>query len=432
LVVAAPESPPRDTSPTAEEITEALAATGGNVQAAADRLGRSRSSLSVRIDKLGLSHLKRPAPRRRLDDRPILDPARLAEDQEASELRHLRRETKDLREELAKREEVVQRILDAINLPVEVPSYDLAKQDDSLPIRAGIAPIYDIQYGQHVRPTDVPLRAGGHTSDDFERKLARWLKAVTGSVRDYATSHRIEEFLIPLGGDLVEGLDIFAGQAWQLDKDPAVQSRDLAALLANALIALIRFLKEEIGVERVGVLAVPGNHGKVGGKRAGATPTTLSWDWLTVEILQLHLAGQPIDLWVNEPSGALLFESLDHTFLMIHGDEIKGHSGIPFYGLTKFDGRAMRLARVVYDYCLLGHHHQQSAIPNGSGGEFLMSGDWIGGNNLSKFLVGATRPQQRLMFTSRRWGITEQIPIYLEESSKERRPEIHSIKEKAA
>jgi hypothetical protein len=426
--------PTSDTAPSREAILDAAQATGGNLAAMGRRLGRDRSVVTRRVDKLDLrAEVERIRAAARtgsavgsLDERDPLDPERIAEDRTKLATAHYRTENNRLRAELAKREETVERIMAALAVPVDVPRYDLAKTDKTLPVRSAVLPIYDIQYGQHVSPSDVPLRQGGHTSQTFDEKLARYLKAVTGSLRDYAASHRVDELVIPLGGDLVEGYDIFAGQAWQLDKNPAEQTRDLAAHLANAIKALVKVAKEEIGVERIAVLSVPGNHGKVGGKRAGALPTTMSWDWLTVEILGLHLQGQPIDLWVNEPAGSLLFETAGHTFLQIHGDEIQGHSGIPFYGLTKFDGKAMRLARCVYDYCLLGHHHQQSSIPNGSGGEFLMSGDWIGGNNLSKYLMAASRPQQRLLFVSRRFGITETVPIYLEDQRR-REPVIHAI-----
>jgi hypothetical protein len=287
-----------------------------------------------------------------------------------------------------------------------------------------------MQYGQFVRPEDVPLGQGGYDTNVFDQRLARYVKATTETMRDYAASHRIEEMMIVLGGDLVEGADIFAGQAWQLAVDPARQTYELATKLGEAAIPeLVRFAKEELGVERVGIVSVPGNHGKVGGKRSGATPSTMSWDWLCVEWMRDKLAGYPIDLYAVEPGGAVMFETAGHVFLAIHGDEVKGWGGLPFYGLTRYDGRAMRLAQVVYDYCLLGHHHQPASIPNGSGGEFIVSGDWVGGNNLSKFLTAASRPQQRILFVAEKYGVTENVPIYFERSRAGAAAEIHTMKE---
>lgn len=423
---------------------EALVEAAGSAVSVTDlsrRLGVHRRSLTDYLDREGLRERvdaalgsTPPSPEGSgedtppsLDERPIDDPARLREDQREAERKHLRRENRQLRERFANREAVVERIVEAARVPVRVPEYRVAEQDPELPARSCIAPLYDLQYGQLVRPSDTPLDVGEFDSTIFDERAARYVEAVTGSLRDYAASHQLEELVFALGGDFVEGADIFAGQAWQLEKDPARQTVDLASRMEQMLRELIRFAKEEVGVERIGIYAVPGNHGKVGGKRSGATPATMSWDWLFAMMLRDKLRGEPVDQFVIEPAGVLLFETAGHVFLTIHGDEVKGWGGLPFYGLAKYDGKAIRLARLVYDYCLLGHHHQPASIPNGSGGEFIVSGDWVGGNNLSKFLAAASRPQQRILFVSRKFGITENVPIYFTESSARSRPHVYSM-----
>jgi hypothetical protein len=348
-----------------------------------------------------------------------------AEERLRAEISYLRRENTALRKERVNRDAILDQILEAARLPAEVPRLAVARPPKKLPVRSAVLPVYDVQYGQLVRREDTPLGVGGFSEEVFDRRLARWLEAVSGSMRDYAASHRIAELVIPFGGDLVEGDDIFSGQPWQLEIDPARQTVAFVRKWTAALETLLRFAKEELGVERTMILFVPGNHGKVGGKRKGATPSTYSWDWLAAEWLRDSLRGWPVDEWAVEPGGALLFETAGHLFLTIHGDEVKGWGGLPFYGLSKYDGRAIRLSGEVYDYCLLGHHHQPASIPNGSGGEFIVSGDWVGGNNLSRFLASASRPQQRLLFVGEKYGVTEQIPIYLDPEWRRERPRIH-------
>jgi predicted transcriptional regulator len=388
-------------------------------RALAAKFGVSQSHVNKYLQRLD----GEPEP----ESRPADDPEVLREVQREAELSHLRRETTRLQKQLANREAVVERIIEASRVPVQPPRLRVRRQSSKLPVRSAVLPIYDIQYGQLVQPSDVPFGLGEYSASVFDRRAERYVEAVTGSMLDYAASHRIDELIVVLGGDLVEGADIFAGQAWQLDRDPVRQSVELAGKLEALLRELVRFAREDIGVERIGVYSVPGNHGKVGGKRSGATPTTMSWDHLTTVMLQDKLRAEPIDGWGIEPAGALLFETAGHTFLAVHGDEIRGWGGLPFYGLTRFDGRAIRMARLVYDYCLLGHHHQQAAIPNGSGGEFLVSGDWVGGNNLSKHIVAASRPQQRLLFVSRKWGVTENLPIYFTPSTAGERPHVYQL-----
>lgn len=391
----------------------------GSLRSAAQAHGVSHSSLAKWWRRCRLGDVPTPRGSSRAEGVPaekpldVTDVERIRRDQLEAEVAYLRRENRRYAKELANREAVVERIIEAGRVPVIVPDYRVARQDRSRPERSVVLPIYDVQYGQLVRPTDTPLNAGGFDSSVFDTRLARWLEATTGSIRDYAASHRVTEAVIVLGGDLVEGADVFKGQAWQLERDPARQVVELREKLGEALRLEIRFLKEEIGVSRIMMLVIPGNHGKVGGRQAGATPATMSWDWLLAEWLRDRLRAEPIDVWGIEPGGALLFETLDRLFLAIHGDEIRGWGGLPFYGMTRYDGRAMRLTGEVFDYVLLGHHHQPASIPNGSGGEFIVSGDWVGANNLSRTLGAASTPQQRLLFVSRRYGITEQVPIYL-------------------
>lgn len=353
---------------------------------------------------------------------PVDAPERLEQRSIEEELRYYKRRNSELDRALTNREAIVKKIVEAARVQVSTPHYKVARQRKSLPQRSAILPIFDCQFGQLVQPSDTPLGIGEFNLEIFDQRMKRWMDAVTRSMLDYKTSHVINELVIILGGDLVEGEDIFAGQAWQLEVDPAMQTVLFVRRWASGLKDLIQFVKEEIGVRRLMLVAVPGNHGKVGGRKKGATPKTMSWDWLASEWLRDALRAEPIDTFGIEPGGMALFRTAGHLFLTIHGDEVRGWGGIPFYGFTRFDGRAIRLTGVLYDYLLCGHHHQPASIPTGSGGEIIMSGDWVGGNNLSGQLVAASRPQQKLLFVADKYGVTEHIPIYLEES---RRPEPH-------
>ena len=410
----------------------------GSIRRAAPSLGCDERTVRRAVRGLGIEdevaaarqrHRLRPPSEA---DRPAIDdPERLKAARLEAELRMLRREVRQYEEALASREATIERIIEAARVPVTVPSYKVADPDPTLPERSIVLPIFDLQYGQFVRPEDVPFGKGGFTEAIFDARLAAYVEKVCAFLRDRAASTRFTELHIVLGGDLVEGSDIFAGQAWQLHSDPVRQTLDLRVKLASALRRIVGFAKEVLGVETIAAYGVPGNHGKVGGKRAGATPSTASWDYLLVELLRDDLRAEPIDLFVNEPAGALLFETQGHTFLVVHGDEIKGHSGIPFYGLTRFDGRAMRLAETVYDYCLLGHHHQPASIPNGSGGEFIVSGDWVGGNNLSKWIVAASRPQQRILLVGQKYGVATDERIYFDDRSTRRRPKVYKAAQRS-
>ena len=343
------------------------------------------------------------------------------------EARVLKKNVKDLQKRLASQEEFFDRIAEICKVRVDKPSYPIAKQLKEKPANSIILPIYDQQFGQFVRPTDTPGNRGGFSTEIFDERLAQWVTRCCKVIDQRARGYRIEELIFVLGGDQVEGDEIFAGQAWQLELDPLEQMFQLSEKMTDALKRVIRFAKESIGIPRIGIYGVTGNHGKVGGKRGGARPRSYSWDYGFLRLLEQSLRAEPVDQFAYELGGSLFFRCAGHEFQAIHGDEIRGWGGLPFYGLSKFDGRSIRLHNRIYRYLLMGHHHQQAEIPNGAG-ETLISGDWVGANNLSGVITAASLPQQRAIFVSEKLGVAGTERIYLQDAAKAYEPTaIHEL-----
>lgn len=348
-----------------------------------------------------------------------------------AEIRSLRKKVKDLSEALGKREEWLAEVVEASRIPVQRPHFKESAAKTGYPERSVILPIYDIQYGQFVRPRDVPFGKGSYSAEVFDARLESYVFRIRSLLRQRAVTTDFSEMHFVLGGDLVEGDQIYPGMAWQLQDDPIRQVLDLRVKLSEAIRGLIRVAKEDLGTKHIAVYAVPGNHGKVGGKRAGATPTSYSWDYLCAALIMDDLREEPVDLAVNEPSGALIFETLGHKFLTVHGDEIKGQMGIPFYGFQRLDGKALRLSEVMFDYGLAGHIHQPASIPNGSGGEWNVQPDWVGGNNLSKHIVAASRPGQKLLIVGAKQGIATEEKIFFDDRRARQEATVYNVRESA-
>lgn len=139
------------------------------------------------------------------------------------------------------------------------------------------------------------------------------------------------------------------------------------------------------------------------------------------------LKHYPIDSFIVEPAGEILFESRGWIFRVIHGDEVRGWGGIPFYGLTRLDAGAVRLHNIIFDYLLLGHHHRAASIPIGAA-EHLMSGDWVGHNNMARTgSVPLGRPSQWQYFVADEYGVCDRSLIQLTLPDEVRKPTVHKL-----
>lgn len=360
----------------------------------------------------------------------------LTDASEKAQIRDLKGTVRKLSEALGNRQEHLNEIVEAARVPAEKPNYSeptsfVPRTDGSrLPRRSIVLPIFDIQFGQLVQTVDVPFGRGGFSESVFDTRLRMYLDKTKAFLAAQAVSTDFTELHIVLGGDTVEGDQIFAGQAWQLQKHPIRQVLDIRPKLTAAIKELVRFAKEELGIALVAIYAVPGNHGKVGGKRSGAIPADYSWDFLVAQLVMDDLREEPIDLMVNEAAGMILFETLGHTFLTIHGDEVGGGAmGIPFYGLQKADGKFIRMSEVIHDYLLMGHIHQPAVVPNGSGGEVIVSPDWVGPNNLSRIIKAGSRPGQKVLIMAAKHGLVVEGKIYLDGEDRSNRPKakVHKV-----
>lgn len=379
-------------------------------QAAADSLGIPRPTLQSRLKRRGIK-----TQRQGQQVAPVDDPQRVRITQLEAELKALRRENKHYSEALADQEQFFTQIIEETRVAVKKPKIAPKPPKRKSHHLSVILPIFDQQFGQFVRPSDTPGGKGNYSEAVFDKRLARWVEAAKGIMRDKATAYALDELIVPFGGDHVEGDEIFPGQSWQLEVDPVRQVWMLAEKMEPAIRSVVRYAKRDLGVKKVACYGVDDNHGKVGGKRSGARPKTYSWNYLFLRLLFDKLREEPVDQFAIEPGGSLFFRAADHEFQLIHGHQVRGWGGLPFYGLAKFDGRSMRLHNRIYRYLLMGHHHQPAKIPNGAG-EIFVSGDWVGANNLSGDMTAASRPQQSVLFASKKWGITCEENIYFEDA----------------
>jgi transposase-like protein len=416
----------------AEEILKAAAECreegGASVADLARHLGITRNTLASRIRSLSVRYPH-------YADLPDRVDALLSVPQPASEepadvttpegrgaanrdllIKDLKKRNRRLEARLLDQENLVERIVAASTQPLPRPRFKVrARKANKRPERDVLLPIFDCQFGSRVVSRDTVNDLGNFDASVFRERLTLYVEKVTKTMADYASGHDLKNIVFALGGDMVEGDEIYNGMEWHIEMHPADQLIGIRDLLAYAIEAVME-AGAELGVTGASVLCVPGNHGRIGGKKSGDRPPSYSWDVTAFRLLEERLANHPIKTFAVEEAGACYFDVRGNLFGMIHGDEIRGWGGIPFYGITRHDAKMIRTANVIPDYVLVGHHHQPASIPTGYG-EWLMSGNWVGATTLSKH-VGSNTPSQWCYFVSEEHGVCDRSLIYLDEKRK--------------
>lgn len=170
--------------------------------------------------------------------------------------------------------------------------------------------------------------------------------------------------VVPMLGDMVEGVDIFPGQQWLIDSTLYRQLFDTTpVILADFVRRLLTYF------ETVSVEAVDGNHGRIG--RKGQYGPEDNADRFVYRILDLLLRDEPrATVEMTDPSGERnwykIMELGNYRAMLIHGDQIRGANGFPWYGLGKkvhgwasgglCDGET-------FNDLYMGHYHQAAVVP---------------------------------------------------------------------
>lgn len=233
-----------------------------------------------------------------------------------------------------------------------------------------------------------------YNSDVMSARVNKYIEKVSLITDIQRADHPVRDVVIMFGGDLVEGVDIFPGQAWEVDKTLFEQLEIVVKKVDQVVEWALGFF------EHVHVVFEPGNHGRLGGRR-GATPKGDNSD---------HMVGWFVS-WHWKDEKRLTWEMRDHWFqkvvygnyraMLIHGDEVRGFGGnVPAQALLR-KGTAWAAGAAQWEFTDLwvGHYHQSMLLTMPNGGIIRMTGSTESSNQYASEFVGAvSRPSQRLAF----------------------------------
>jgi hypothetical protein len=245
-----------------------------------------------------------------------------------------------------------------------------------------------------IHPTDWQLgkKTAGYDIDTCSRRMEQFTEKVIELTELQRTHHPVRECTIMFGGDMVEGISIFPGQAWEVE-----------AHLFQQLFETVRI--EEMIVrtlanvfEKVHVVCEYGNHGRLG--RKGELPANDNIDAISYKIASERTKDLKNVTWQMSPDWYQIVTIGNYKALLVHGDEIKSFGGnTPAFGiLRKCNAWATGVVPEFHDV-YMGHFHSPMTLTMANGGRIFVTGSPESDSvYAAEFIAAKGKPSQRLHF----------------------------------
>jgi predicted phosphodiesterase len=264
----------------------------------------------------------------------------------------------------------------------------------------------DLHWGERVFPAQV----NGVNEFDLgiaQQRLKRVTEKTITLLRDVLAKGDYDGIVVALGGDMVSGnihdeireTNVLPVNACVLD-------------LLDHLCGTIDALKREFG--RVYVPCVTGNHGRHDRKPRAKNAVVDNYEWVLYQFLARHYAGDDdVHIQVAE-STDIVYSVQGRRYLLTHGDQFQGGTGIsgPLVPWSLGDARKRSRQQQInnpYDTMIFGHWHQ---LAWGPGDKWIANGSLKGYDEYaSRSNFGFEVPQQALWVTHPQHGITFRMGV---------------------
>lgn len=244
-----------------------------------------------------------------------------------------------------------------------------------------------------VHATDWQLgkRTPDYSVEVCEQRIRQLGDKVAELAEIQRADHPVRDCVLMLGGDMVEGLTVFPGQAYEVEAHLFEQLFAVARTIEN----LIRQLAATFDTVRV--VAEWGNHGRIG--RRGDVPGADNIDRVAYAITAERTAG-PRVTWQQSADWHQIVAIGNYRAMLAHGDEIKSFGGnTPAFGiLRKANAWASGVVAGFTDV-YLGHFHTPMTLTMANGGQVYVTGSPESSSAYAaEFVAAKGRPSQRLHF----------------------------------
>lgn len=235
----------------------------------------------------------------------------------------------------------------------------------------------------------------GKVNDTFDldvlhRRIMQLADKVVRITDIQRADHPVKSCVVMPGGDMVEGVNIFPGQAWEINAGLYEQLFRAARILEEFLVVMLA------NFEQVDVWDIFGNHGRIG--RRGDVPRMDNIDRMLYGIVADRFSDEPRLVWHPAEGWHQHVTIGNYTALLVHGDQVKSFGGnLPAYGiLRKVNAWAAGVLPPFSD-AWIGHFHTPQILNGADGRKVYMTGSPESGNEFAREFVAATGPPSQTL-----------------------------------
>lgn len=282
------------------------------------------------------------------------------------------------------------------------------------PVKLAFPTSDDREYSRDAEEVAVALLSDlqtGKITPDYNTEVCRarvmeYARKIVKITQVQRSDHPVRECVVPMLGDMVEGVDIFPGQQWLIDSTLYRQVFDSTPTI---VVDFLRYLLAHFDTVRVE--AVQGNHGRIG--RKGMFGPEDNSDRMVYRVIKLMMRDEPrLEFNMADPEGERAWYKILHigsySALLIHGDQIRGSMGYPWYGLGKKVngwGSGGLGQDSSFQDVMLGHWHQLARIPLNQRTVWQNGSTESYNTFASEMLAAQSSPMQWLLFVRPDTGV---------------------------
>jgi hypothetical protein len=301
------------------------------------------------------------------------------------------------------------------NLEIVEAVYQAARDAALASGPASPAPIKDKRKGKpevallHTTDWQLGKVTADYNMEMCEKRLDTLVQKTIDLTHIQRADHPVEEIVVMFGGDMVEGITVFPGQAYEVEAHLFTQLFECARLIERIVLTLANHFR------KVTVWCEYGNHGRIG--RRGDVPYTDNIDRVAYRIAADRLKDNKRVEFHESENWHQIVTIGNYKALLFHGDEIKSFGGnTPAFGiLRKVNAWATGVVAPFND-AYHGHFHTPMTLTLANGGRVFGTGSPESENvYAAEFVAAKGRPSQRLHFVDPVKGrVTSEHTIWLD------------------